>query len=165
MALDPNKLKANIKNLLIEKAETYDDAAQNWVDAYVDYAGDALGFIYSPTIPASAKTAMKSSLETAFSNISDVPPPTAAIAMATAIANALTVFWLTPPIVFSLVPPVAVSLVAGTAALIIALTAIFIVVGGTEDSKAQEISSAIDTFTKLVWVTNATLPVTTTTLV
>jgi len=163
MVLDPNKLKTNIKNLLTEKAETYEDAAQNWVDAYVDYAGDAKGFIYSPTIPDSAKIAMKDTLKTYFENVDAGTAALAALAM----ANALTLFWLTPPIVFSVVPPVAVNPLTppATSVLISALTAIFMVIGGTEDSKAQQISSAIDTFTKTVWVINTTPPGTTAMLI
>jgi len=154
MVLDPNKLKTEYLNLLEAKAETAEEAAQAWVDAYETYALDATAIGFSPpNITPASKQAMKATLQAYFANV-DVANPAGA---ASTIASALSVFWLTPPVVFSPPAPplpfVAVTGVIGTPALQASLQAIFAVVGGTEDSKATAISGAMDIFTKLVQVT------------
>ena len=149
--LNVNKLYSDLKTLFTSNFTSYDDAAQGWIDAYVNYANDAIAFIVlNPTITDESKTTMKNMLKAYFMAVGSGTPAGAS----SAIANAITTLWLVPPTVFLDIPLTIVTSVDGTAALIAALTGIFAVLGGTADSKALSIATAIDTFTKTIIVTN-----------
>jgi len=158
MALDPNSLKQQLLNLFNSKADTYDAAAQAWVDAYSAYAAVGQAFGITPTLLPVSKTAMKSVLLAQFIDIS--PSPTKAATVASSIATALTAFWLSPPVQFSL-PAIFVTAVTGTPILTTALQTVFASVLSTDtpDIKATQLSSAMDIFTKTVTVTNFVPPV------
>jgi len=125
-------------------------AAEDWVNAYVDYAKVATGFGVPPVITDDNKEAMRNLLETLFKDVYTGSPSIAA----NGIATALTAFWFSPITIFA--PVAYVSLVSGTAALVTGLTTNFIsrTPGATAASKALEIATLIDTFTRTVVVTN-----------
>lgn len=158
MALDKNKLKDSLLYILQAGTSpaatpcdplTAEQAAQKWVDAYADYAADAKGLTFSPTITDLSKSTMKSVLQGYFEAVLVAT----ASGAASAIATALTAFWLVPPVAFP--PTVLVTAVGGTSSLTSDLLGVFGSRAGSADDKADQLATAIDTFTKTVTVTNS----------
>ena len=160
MALDQGKLKDLYKALMSTGTETVLEAAEQWADMYAQYASDAQAFGLFPSEVGieAAKTAMQTALIPLFTNVGAGTPADAA----SSISSALSVFWLTPPLIFSLVPSITVSLTPGTPALNTALITEFIVLLNDSDVKATTLTGIFDIFTKTVTVTNWQTLVTTT---
>lgn len=129
------------------------EAAKAWAKCYSDYAA---GAISCQTVGPDSLTAAIALLESALAVAFDTTDPASCAA---AIATALTVFWLTPPIVFTGTTAGAVTAVAGTAALQAALIANWIsniANSITAVDAAAQHSGVLDTFTKTVVVTHIT---------
>jgi hypothetical protein len=145
MALVAANLESSILDILNGTTASPSAAAAgvNWGDAYISYASTAVPV---PTILPAGETTLKSALGAAFSTLPGVPGT-----VASSIASAFDAFWLSGVTFVGAVPPGGVS--GGGAALTTALSGIFVVVGGTHASKASQLATAIDTYTKLVAVT------------
>jgi len=149
LALNYGNFETAFIALLEGRFNTDSAAADEWAEVYWDYAQDAEDpNTFEPEFLGTEKDTLSSALESLFETKSD-DPATAPGNAATAIANALQAFWLTPPIVFDVG---AVTLSQNTATLITDLTTIFQSLSTDSNAKAIEIATAIDAFTHGIYV-------------
>ena len=147
MALDKSKLKEGFLNLFGTGSSpafpaSADEAGQKWAEIISDYSSDGTASGIPVSVSPAAQSTLALALTAAFSTVPGTPST-----VAQNMTTALTPFWATVT-VSGAVPPT--GLATGGPALLAGLTAIFSFVGGTADSKAEEISNALDTYTKLV---------------
>lgn len=126
-------------------APTAAAAGAAWADCYSVYTTTGEANAVPVVVPAPATSALGSALGAAFSTLPGLPAT-----VASDVASALSVFWAACTVAGMISPPVAA---AGLPALIATLTAIFFFIGGTHASKANDIGTALDVFTKAVVVT------------
>jgi len=129
----------------VDKAE----CAYAWTKCYADYAATAQSCQgVNPSTLVSARATMQSALLLALDTIDPA-------SCASAIAAAMTAFWLTPPIVFTGATAGLVSSVTGTAALqstLILNWASNVAAHISAQDAATQHASVFDTFTKTVIV-------------
>lgn len=152
MALLSATLSTQLQN--IGFPSTHAAAGQAWADAYEAYAAAAQSPLGAVGSLAAAKATLAAVLGPAFASQT---PAT----VLSGIANGLTAFWLTPPVVFAGAPPGAVTVVGGTAALPAALSAVFannIASKASKPAACDAIATALHTFTLTVIVTHPVVP-------
>lgn len=132
------------------------EMGKRWATAYRSYALDARSPLQSPpTITGAAQRLLGIGMAQAFRAPS---PP----AVAAAMAQALTAFWLAPPIAFPNAFPGVVTLVPGAVALPQALVSAWaanFASRASNEGATKAVATVLDAFTRTVIVTHATTPV------
>lgn len=141
MALVKALLKANIKAMIVTKPSNAAVAAIDWGLAYDGYALPAMAGAFPGVFTGSEKTRFSTALTSLFASPSTGTP----VLAATAFMNALTGYWLTPPVAFG---AGVVSVITGLSAISSLFTTLFT----DPDAAADHIATILDTATKTVTV-------------
>jgi len=150
VSLSASKLANEIVKLATDKQYPKDsyEAGKRWAHAYALYAADGRASGGIPPAPLTAnEQVLAAALGSLWATCRDMGTD------AQGMASALTIFWLSPPVVFG---SGAVSAVAGTSALQSALPGVWSSNQGGKQSAevcARKLAAVIDTFTHTVTVT------------
>ena len=152
MALSLTTLARELLKLVERSREMPRDgreAGRRWARAYAEYAKAAQSPTSAPPAPLTIQEqVLAAAMGVTF--VSSIVSPQSA----TQIANALTSFWLLPPVVFG---PGLVTAVGGTALLTAALQSVWLgnqASGLPPGAATRNIATAIDAFTRTVIVTS-----------
>lgn len=153
MARSASKLARGLADLAKNYPGSPEEAGKRWAHAYAEYAADAQNNLAAPPTLAGAEALLAETLGKVWRG------SRTAYTSAQGIAAALTVFWLTPPVVFG---TGVVTAVGGTSALASSLPGIWASnQAGKQSSEfcANKVAAAVHAFTTTVITTTPPGPV------
>ena len=141
--------------------ENETEAGQKWAEIYRSYAENALAATTTPVAPSLmlAEGILATVLAGAFTSAKAAPAASAVAALSATLDTAFVSFWMAPPVAFVAGPITGVVSLAPPGVLSSLLSALFIA-GANQDKsasdQANDLSTALDTWTRTVMVINTT---------